>query len=146
MIRKGLGIEETVEKIHESGGVAVAAHPFDIRGQGVREGLRKVDAVEAFNALSLDRFSNWLTKSKAKSAGKPMTSGTDAHTLDMVGRAAISADAHDVDSLVKAIRAGKVRMREKYVHLNEMKEWNRRRMINAYLHIISYIDRKYLDT
>jgi len=139
-IENNLSIEETVERIHESGGVAVASHPFDIRGFGVRDEFVKADAVEVFNGLSLDRFSNWLTKSRVEKAGMPVTSGSDAHTLGMIGKAGISADADDIDSLLKAIREGRVSISENYVLLNEMKEWNRLRMENAYEDVLRFID------
>jgi hypothetical protein len=143
MISSGLGIGETVDRIHEKAGIAVAAHPFDIRGYGCKDFLVETDAVETFNALSVDRFSNWLSKAKAKGAGMPAVSGSDAHTLSMIGRAAVESDAHDLDSLLKAIRKGRVVPGNEYVRLDEMKEWNRLRMINAYMHVLRYIDSRY---
>ncbi len=142
-IPAGMSVIETVERIHGSGGVAIAAHPYDIRGRGIRDRFVETDAAEGFNSLNLDRFSNHIAKSRITEAGMPMVSGTDAHTLDMVGRASIGAEAHDVDSLIKAIRKGRIRMQERYISLNEIKEWNRLRMISAYMEVVRFIDHKY---
>ncbi|RLI95729.1 MAG: phosphoesterase, partial [Candidatus Aenigmatarchaeota archaeon] len=57
-VPSNMGIGETVDQIRERGGIAIAAHPFDIRGHGIRHRLSEADAAEAFNALSLDRVSN----------------------------------------------------------------------------------------
>jgi len=136
-------VGETIDRIHDAGGIAIAAHPFDIRGHGVKELLSKADAVETFNALSVDRFSNMLTESKAGALGMPQTSGSDAHTLGMIGRAAIEARAHDLDSVIREIRKGRVGLCKRYVYLNEIKEWSRLRMIEAYIDVVEYIDSRY---
>ena len=60
-IKKDLSIDETIERIHEQGGIAVASHPFDIKGEGIRENYKKADAVEVFNALNVDQLSNRFT-------------------------------------------------------------------------------------
>jgi predicted metal-dependent phosphoesterase TrpH len=142
-IMAGQSVEATVEAIHDAGGVAVAAHPFDIRGYGIKDFLKEADAVEVFNALSVDRFSNMLAEKKAETYGKARTSGTDAHTLEMIGRAAISAEAHDLDSLLKEIMEGRVEISKRYVRLDEIKEWTRMRMIRAYIDVLEYIDKRY---
>lgn len=142
-VPSGLGIEETVDRIHEAGGIAIAAHPFDIRGHGVKDWFRETDAVEVFNALSVDRFSNIVASRKARSFDMPVTSGSDAHTLGMIGRAAIDVNADDLDSLLKEIRRGRAEITRKYVFINEIKEWSRLRMINAYIDVLNYIDDRY---
>lgn len=142
-IEKGLSIEETIDKIHDAGGIGISAHPFDIRGYGTRNRFVKADAVEVFNALSLDRFSNILSESKARRADKPMVSGSDAHSLSMIGRASIQVDAHDIDSLLKAIKKGKAKISKNYVMISELEAWNKCRMINAYLQILRYIDARF---
>lgn len=142
-VPRGMGVEATIEAIHDQGGIAIAAHPFDIRNHGIRHWFSKADAVEAFNALSLDRFSNRFTESRARGMGMSMVSGSDAHSLGMIGTAAVSADACDMDSLLKAIKAGRTGMCRNYVSIYEMKEWNRRRMINAYFDIMRYVDSRY---
>jgi len=142
-IDAGLGIEETVDRIHDAGGIAVSAHPFDIRGHGAKELLVKADAVEAFNALSIDRFSNMITERKADDHGMPKVSGSDAHTLGMIGRASINARAYDMDSMIREIRKGRATMGKRYVNLSEIKEWSRMRMIEAYIDMLQYIDQRY---
>lgn len=142
-VRSGLGLGETIDRIHDAGGIAVAAHPFDIRGHGVRERFKEADGVEVFNALSVDRFSNIVASRKARSLDMPVTSGSDAHTLGMIGRAPIEARADDLDSLLKEIKRGGVGICKRYVHISEIKEWSRLRMINAYIDVLSYIDDRY---
>ncbi|OYT43120.1 MAG: metal-dependent phosphoesterase, partial [Candidatus Aenigmarchaeota archaeon ex4484_56] len=53
---------ETIDKIHQQGGIAIAPHPFDIGKQGVGTFSRYADAIEVFNSMCLDRFSNLRAK------------------------------------------------------------------------------------
>ena len=59
-IPKGLTAEETVEKIHEQGGLAVAPHPYSpiCHALGDRIFNLKLDGVEVFNAYHRDGIIN----------------------------------------------------------------------------------------
>ena len=101
-VKPGMGMGETMDRIREQGGLVVAPHPFDVRGKGIRYGMKKADAIEVFDALSIDRVSNWKCLQKAKGLGKPRVVGSDAHCLDMIGRAVnlIEADSLDKGTLL----------------------------------------------
>ena len=50
-VPKGLSPDETVDKIHEAGGIAVACHPFAIfKGSIGEHASAKFDAIETINA------------------------------------------------------------------------------------------------
>jgi predicted metal-dependent phosphoesterase TrpH len=107
-IKPGLSAEETVEKIREMGGIAVAAHPFAkfwFR-KCLGEQAVKADAIEILNSCTCRRFQNRSAERLAKSAGKPGTASSDSHCARTVGLAGISCDT---DPLT-AIRKGKFRI------------------------------------
>jgi predicted metal-dependent phosphoesterase TrpH len=104
-VPKRLSVEETVEKIHDLGGIAITSHPFSSR---VRPSLGKeclkTDGVEVFNAANrvLD---NARAVSLAGANGRPGTAGSDSHWAKTVGNAGIVCD----DPL-RDIRRGRVRL------------------------------------
>jgi len=91
-IPKGLSVAETVEKIHDLGGIAVASHPFaGGRRPSLGEECLKADGVEVFNAN--DRYdANSGALSLAKAHRSPMTAGSDAHWARNLGYAGIICD------------------------------------------------------
>ncbi len=121
LIPPGLELEETVERVREQGGVAVAPHPFDIKRDGVGGGFRKCDAVEVFSGLNLDRLSNILAGRKA--GGMPRTVGSDAHTLGVIGRCVNVVKGDSLDSLLRGIRKGRVGHVKGYIRPSEVREW-----------------------
>jgi predicted metal-dependent phosphoesterase TrpH len=139
-IRGGLSLEETLEGIREQGAVSVAAHPFDIRGEGLGKLSAKADAIEAFNSLNLDRLSNRAASRFAKKAGKPCVAGSDSHTKEMLGSCVNYIDAHDTDSALREIKAGRVSFHASYTPLGEVLPWVKQRMLLSYGEIVKYID------
>ena len=85
-IPPGLSAEETVERIHEAGGIAIAAHPFDRLRKGIGKKLFEldVDAIE-INGYVLRPTANDLAIKAAQKLNKPLTAGTDAHYAKHVG-------------------------------------------------------------
>lgn len=104
----GLGVEEhiprghaneVVEKIREAGGVAVAAHPYDIFRHGVRGTIRKVDFdyIEVFNAREIFWFLNDMVEKAADELGINKIVGSDAHDLPCMGLGTIRvSEAEDL--------------------------------------------------
>ena len=85
-----LSIEETIEKIHDLGGIAVAPHPFGnyLFRKCVKENALKADAIEVFNATLTKAANNKaLILSKKFKTGK--SAGSDAHSINEVGNAGI---------------------------------------------------------
>ncbi|NIO21820.1 MAG: PHP domain-containing protein [Candidatus Aenigmarchaeota archaeon] len=140
-----LGLEETIERIHEQGGLAIAPHPFDLKGDGIKNnGIEKVDAIEVFNSMNLDKLSNWVAEKKAKDLGKPMVVGSDAHTPEMMGYAVNISGATDLDSLLKEIKKNRLMFRTRYLHLNNLIDWYRERFIRSYVDVLNYIGDNYV--
>jgi len=105
LIPRGLSVEETIEKIHDCGGYAVAAHPYRFwSGIGENEVIKnskKFDAVEIFNGrckISSNRKANEL----ALKLNEGFTAGSDAHFDYEIGKAGIIADC-EIDELWKCI-------------------------------------------
>ena len=105
-----LGIVETVNLIHETGGIAVAPHPFSFYKSPPSRKVTCYDAVEVMNASSVP-FSvlTYFSKRFAERLGVPQTGGSDSHYAPEIGSAysVVESDA-DVDEIVSAIRKGAV--------------------------------------
>jgi Predicted metal-dependent phosphoesterases (PHP family) len=85
-IPRDMSIKDTIDAIHEAGGVAFAAHPYRWwSGLGEKNTLdHDFDGVEALNARSV-RGSNRKSLKLATSIGKPISAGSDAHTPEFIG-------------------------------------------------------------
>jgi predicted metal-dependent phosphoesterase TrpH len=142
-VKSGLSVEETMEKIREQGAVSVAAHPFDIRRDGIGKACLKADAIEAFNSMCLDRFSNRLARMLAEKEGKPVVAGSDAHTKGMLGMCTNHMEAQDLDSCLKAIKSGKILFTSRYMSLDKLVPWTKQRMLLSYGQILEYTEASY---
>ena len=143
LVPRDLGIEETVELIHEQGGLAIAAHPYDIKGEGVRDEYREADAVEVFNALNVDWFANRFTENRLRRVDMPKVVGSDAHNVDMLGHAINIMDAHDADSVLREIRRGRVQHEKSYIPIKMISAWAKKRLENSYGYTLEYIAENY---
>lgn len=122
-VQKGLSVEETVELIHDLGGIAVASHPFSSRVRpSVGESCLKADGVEVFNATNRG-LANPRAMSLAKMHGLPRTAGSDAHWARTVGTAGIICD-----DPVENILNGRVELFGTYVSTWDMRAFNFRQM------------------
>jgi len=106
LIPRNLSAAETVDKIREQGGLAVAAHPFSpTRKTGVMF-KAKFDAIEIFNSQAYF-LSNPLAKKFAEQNKMPMTAGSDSHFPDEVGLAYVGVTCEPkLDDVLKAIARG----------------------------------------
>ncbi len=99
---------EAIEWIHSAGGIAIAAHPFGCAGflpcgfTKKQETLRLFDGIEAVNGRTLPR-GNKLALELARSLGKPITCGSDAHRVEEVGTAYIIVEDDIVDPSTEPI-------------------------------------------
>ena len=84
-IPSGMTAEDTAERIHERGGLAVAAHPTRSSGVTLDSGV-EFDAVEAWNARS-SRRENETAARIADERAIPVIASSDAHHWKDVGRA-----------------------------------------------------------
>jgi hypothetical protein len=112
-ISPNLSLIETVEKIHEASGIAIAAHPSVFVKSHIRARIASasdLDGVEVINSASFPFFlSTRLSHALAKQLKLPQTAGSDAHHASEIGTAytLVRADS-DVDEVVEAIRKGAV--------------------------------------
>ncbi|OYT26490.1 MAG: hypothetical protein B6U97_03675, partial [Candidatus Altiarchaeales archaeon ex4484_96] len=76
---------EIIDFVHELGGVAIAAHPYDRLRGGVGDLIFRLDfdAVELINGHTLS--STRRLDEIAKKVDKPITGGSDAHIIDDIG-------------------------------------------------------------
>lgn len=85
-IPRGMTIKETIDMIHDAGGVAFAAHPYRWwSGLGEKNTLENdFDGTEANNARST-ASGNRRSEALAARIGKPVSAGSDAHTPEYIG-------------------------------------------------------------
>jgi len=114
LVPAGLSFQETIERIHEQGGVAVVPHPFQESRHGVlanisKDELAAADAIEVYNSRLLTGRSNRQAHQYARRRGLPMTAGSDAHISEMVGQAVthVDTDERSLDAVLDAIRDGR---------------------------------------
>jgi len=108
-IPRDLSADETVDRIHEQGGIAIACHPFALfKGSIGKHVTAKFDAVEAINASAFPfKSSTQKANELAEKLQLPKTAGTDAHYGPLIGRAYTLAEAEaTVEFIVKAIVNG----------------------------------------
>jgi predicted metal-dependent phosphoesterase TrpH len=111
----GLPYDETLERIHELGGIAVVPHPFQSSRHGVGarispDDLACADAVEIYNSRLLTGRANRKAEHFARARGLPMTAGSDAHIAEMVGQATTRVDSRDersTEAILSGIREGR---------------------------------------
>jgi predicted metal-dependent phosphoesterase TrpH len=108
-IPKGLTADETVDRIHKAGGIAIACHPFALLKGSIGEHVSgKFDAVETINSSAFP-FGRATRKANqlAERLKLPKVAGTDAHYGPVIGQAytVIEAEAN-VEAIVKAIANG----------------------------------------
>jgi predicted metal-dependent phosphoesterase TrpH len=109
LIPRGLSADETVDLIHEAGGIAVACHPYALmKGSVGKHVTGKFDAVEAINASAFP-FNRATSKAHqlAERLKLPKVAGTDAHYGPVIGQAYTVIDSEpNVEAIVKAIKNG----------------------------------------
>jgi hypothetical protein len=109
LIPKRLSADETVDKIHEAGGMAVACHPAAFFKESLGKNTNsKFDAVEVINASAFPfNYSVKNSRKMASRLGIAQVAGSDAHYGPEIGCAYTLVDAElEVDEIIKAISKG----------------------------------------
>jgi len=110
LIPRGLSAQETVDRIHRAGGIAIAVHPYAWFKGSLRSHVEaaKFDAVETVNASAFP-FNRCKRKAVeiARKLNLPHVGGTDAHYGPTIGYGYTVIDCEPtVDAIVKAIVNG----------------------------------------
>jgi len=117
---------ETIDLIHEQGGIAVAAHPFSPQCHSLGKKIHnlKLDGVEVFNAYHRDAYSNLMaqTLSPAKLA---RLGSSDAHSIDMIGNGYTIFEGRTSEELRKSILNRKTLFGGRKTPLSECMSWSR---------------------
>ena len=114
LVPEGLSFAETLDRIHDLGGVAVVPHPFQTSRSGVlanisEDELAEADAIEIYNSRLLTGRANRRAERFARRRGLPMTAGSDAHIAEMVGQAVthVDTDERRAEAILEAVREGR---------------------------------------
>ncbi len=115
-IPAGLSLAETAAAIHEQGGMAILAHPFElvVCTAAVMRHLRHpervraagIDAVEIHNAGALTPGNNLLARRLARQLNMPAVGNSDAHSLKAIGRGATYFPGRSAADFRQAVSAG----------------------------------------
>jgi len=112
LVRRGLHADETVRRIEDLGGLAVAAHPGRVYTGLHEEDVRSVrfGAVEVANGHSSVKL-NRKARDLARGLGVPTTGGSDAHHAREVGacRTVFPSAPANVEGVLEAIRKGEAK-------------------------------------
>jgi predicted metal-dependent phosphoesterase TrpH len=110
LIPRGLSAVDTVERIHNAGGVAIACHPYVyFKGCLQNNVCEAFDAIEVINARAFP-FKNSVKKAEeaAERLKLSRVAGTDAHYGPQIGYGYTEIEASEptVESIAKAIVDG----------------------------------------
>ena len=109
-VEKGLTPEDTVKKVRELGGIAIAAHPFVSYREGLCDHVKEldIDAIETLNSRYVFGYSNWRAKNLAEKRNIPEIGASDAHFLGAIGSCVTELDADlSSESIIEGILSGK---------------------------------------
>lgn len=112
MVKRGLSTEETVDKIHDLGGLAIVAHPYSYYRHGLfckeKNTDVNIDGVEVKNARFILGYSNSKGKKLAEKKNIAEIGSSDAHYIDFIMDCYSEIDCEkDIDSVLKAIKKRK---------------------------------------
>jgi hypothetical protein len=107
-IPRDLSPEETIDKIHDLGGLAIIPHPYCFYRHGLLHKTNykdlKIDAIETKNARFIVGYCNRKAKNLSKKENIPSLGASDAHYWKFVGDCYSLVDAEkDMDNILKAI-------------------------------------------
>jgi predicted metal-dependent phosphoesterase TrpH len=104
-IPRELSAEETIDRIHAMGGLAIAPHPFSAHCSSLANRLfeLRLDGVEMFNAFHRDGYTNDIAQRLCEDLPVAKTGGSDAHAPMMVGDGYTTFEGSTAEELRKAI-------------------------------------------
>lgn len=115
LIESGLSMAETIQAVHEQGGLAVVAHPLSLwcpsASLAVLESLAGLpaechpDGLEVYNASFAGIASNGRVRTLNRRLGWAETGGSDAHTLNAIASSYTSFPGTTALDLLSALRS-----------------------------------------
>ena len=109
---RGLAMDDTIDRIHALGGIAVAAHPWRFPSGMGRVLVMKggFDAIEVLNGGNSSR-ANRHAAAVADARSLPKVAGSDAHKIAEIGRSyTVVDDLASGDDLIAAVTSGRTRV------------------------------------
>jgi predicted metal-dependent phosphoesterase TrpH len=117
LIPRGLSPEETLERIHAQGGIALLPHGFDpLKPSRLQPDARarvqdRLDIIEGLNGHV--SWTGWNARARrwALAHGKPVSAGSDAHRAKDIGSVYLETPTRTVETpadLLEALRAGQI--------------------------------------
>ncbi|MDO5852275.1 MAG: PHP domain-containing protein [Methanobacteriaceae archaeon] len=100
---------ETIDQIHEQGGIAIAAHPYCLYRSGMGKIVEEVniDAIETMNSRFIFGISNYRAKKLSKKKNIPAIGASDAHFIKGIGSCYTQIpNADNVDEILNHIKKG----------------------------------------
>ena len=137
-IQPGLSLIETLLRVNEQGGVAIAAHPM-AGGMGMKSltpasilkalkhpvAKKVLIGIETYNGTAIDRVSNHYARIFANGLKIAHTGNSDAHVIDTIGFGATECPGTTAEDLLKALHERTTRVRKR-------KEWSACRVISSW--------------
>lgn len=105
---------ETCRRIKDQGGLVYLPHPYAAgkggSGRWAEEWIEHVDIVEGYNGRIHDQRLNAKAQELARSSGRPMGAGSDAHTVWEVARCHVDVAWHPNEpaALLEALSDGRL--------------------------------------
>ncbi len=120
-VKKGMDASETVDKIHELGGIAIAAHPFRLRDGLGKKVNSRFDGVEVLNARSSPKV-NKKAQEYYSNAKIAKMGGSDAHLLGHVCSCCTRFEGESTEDALEAIRKRKTEPVGKELDITTIRE------------------------
>ncbi len=115
LVARGMSPEDTIDAIHEQGGLAVIPHPYDIfrrsvlTDEAIERVKTNVDAIEGFNCRNILGRHDQKARDTAAAVDKPITLGTDSHSPWELGVALLELDDFETPpELLQSLRGGRM--------------------------------------
>ena len=99
---------EVMDYVKSIDAITVLPHPYR-KHRMIEDAARAVHAIEVLNART-DRRANLKARLLALKLGKPMTAGSDAHTLFEIGKAKTLINGSTIEDVRKALVKGETKI------------------------------------
>ncbi|VVB66606.1 PHP-associated [Candidatus Gugararchaeum adminiculabundum] len=127
-IPAGLSAKESVQLVHQQGGIAFATHPFSFRVPAVRFKYKSIP----FDLMETQNASHWFSTKLSRLLIGNGLGGADAHLPEEVGTSYTLVDAQPNEaSVIAALRSGKFRPVSNSGFFNYLSRFFKRRQKRA---------------